>query len=170
MRRTLVGALVLFACGARTPVRTTPYADGGAEAPPCDYGTVTADPFGQVVFFNGGKPIPPGHYRLTYLDGCMRYSASEGWTVNDDATSPAFWLVNGSPENKIVLMPGTVGSVVGQGGFATFQECIAGQSSDAPVDLDVAGGALGVWLEDDLYNDNVPGDSGRNPKWRLSCP
>jgi hypothetical protein len=146
---------------------------GGPDSPQvCDYGPLVSDVFGTTVNWNGGAPLPAGHYRITYVDGCMKYSASQGWSVNAYASGPdTLWVVqNGSTE--IAPAPGTVGFLVGQGGFASFDACVsANLAEDMPLELDFSGGTLGLRLADGPYSDNVAGESGRNPTYRLtSCP
>ena len=142
-----------------------------APAPPCDFGNVVSDVFGKVVYWNGGAPLPAGHYRVTYVDGCMKYSSGQDWSVNAyDGAPDSYWLVTGAM-TELAVPPGTVGFIQGSGGFASFDACVAANASDPAVDLDFPGGTLGVWLQDDPYSDNVPGVAGRNPTWHLSsCP
>ncbi len=64
--------------------------------------------------------------------------------------------------------PGTVGFLVGSGGFATFDECVAANQLVAPIEFAFDGGPIGVWLEDYPYTDNLAGMNGRNPKWDLT--
>jgi hypothetical protein len=61
-----------------------------------------------------------------------------------------------------------VGFLVGAGGFATFDECVAANVPLPPIEFRFDGGPLGVWLEDNPYTDNVAGVGGRNPKWALT--
>jgi hypothetical protein len=138
---------------------------------PCDFGIVVSDVFGSVVAFNGGAALPAGHYRITYVDGCMKYSGDQGWTVNayaEGAGSDMYWLVDGNHDD-VIMPPGTVGFIVGDGAYADFDDCVAANIVLAPIDFDFGGGVLGVWLEDDPYADNVAGENGRNPTWKLTC-
>lgn len=137
----------------------------------CDYGTIVSDPFGSTVLWNGGAPLPAGHYRVTYVDGCMKYASTQGWTVNAYANGPDTLFVR-SGTGTIAPAPGTVGFNLGQGGFASFDECVSTNlATDAPLEFDFAGGLLGLHLVDSPYSDNVAGPSGRNPTYRLSsCP
>lgn len=141
------------------------------------------DLFGQTVFFADGGALPAGHYRVTYVDGCMKYSAPQDWSVNayaEDGGSDHWWLVNGpggqAGTTEILMPPGTVGFLVDAGGYATFTDCVnANLQLDQPRDFDFDGGQLGLWLGDSPYSDNVAGDNGRNPKWSLTlvgqpCP
>ncbi|HSQ65987.1 MAG TPA: hypothetical protein VLM85_22350 [Polyangiaceae bacterium] len=191
MRRWYPAAIVAVtasACGARSELDVPAEDHAGASdvrvvdapteaedvgvvdaLPACDFGTVVARIDGSVAYWNGGHPVPAGHYRVRYVDGCMKYSATQGWTVNAYAAGPdTYWIVGGATPTKLAVPPGTVGFLVSQGGFATFDDCVSANASGPPVDIDFAGGAIGVELEDYPYSDNVPGENGRNPTWRLS--
>ncbi len=144
---------------------------------PCNFGPLVSDVFGNVVTFNGGVAVPPGRYRVTYVDGCMKYSTSQAWSVNayaagDPTGTDRYWIVDGSM-NQIVVPPGTAGFLVGSGGFAGFDECVTANLALPPIDFDFTGGQIGAWLDDNPYSDNVPGVNGRNPTWKLTlldCP
>jgi hypothetical protein len=145
-----------------------------ADAPACKLGNVTGDAFGNTVYFANGAALPAGTYRVTYVDGCMKYSASQDWSVNayglnDPAGSDHWWFVANGQRIASVIPPGTVGFLVGQGGFATFDECVQANLALPPVDITIPAGPLGVWLEDNPYGDNVPGLNGRSPTWSLQC-
>jgi hypothetical protein len=143
-----------------------------ASVPPlCDYGTLVSDAFGATVGWNGGAALPAGHYRVTYTDGCMKYSSGQDWTVNAYANGPDTLYVVTANDAAVAPAPGTVGFFANQGAFASFDDCVAANQSDAPLEFDFAGGMLGLWLSDSPYTDNVAGESGRNPTYRLSsCP
>jgi hypothetical protein len=149
----------------------------GDSAPGCDFGSVVSNVFGQVVYFNAGNPVPAARYRVTYVDGCMKYSTAQDWAVHaygpgSAAGNDAFWVVDNTL-SQIVMPPGTVGFLVGAGGFASFDDCVVANSALAPVEFDFAGGMIGIWLRDSPYGDNVPGQNGRSPTWKLStagCP
>src|SRR5580765_1835004 len=57
------------------------------------------DLFGQTMFFADGGPLPAGHYEIAYVDGCMKYSSTQDWTVNayaeDAGTNDRWYVVNG---------------------------------------------------------------------------
>jgi hypothetical protein len=156
--------------------------DGGATA--CSFGSAASiatsqnlNLFGQIVYYEDGGSFPPGHYRATYTDGCMKYDYLQGWTVQGDAPDAAggFWLVGSSTTDLIVKTPGTVGIFPGAGAYSTFDDCVnANLAMDTPVDFMFDGGPIGVWLDDNPYLDNVAGDNGRNPAWSLlllqACP
>ncbi len=149
--------------------------DDGADGS-CDLGSAASfatqqslDLFGQIVDFDNGKALPAGRYRVQYVDGCMKYSSAQDWAVQAYADgSDAFWLVGATSADRILVLPGTVGILVGSGGFATFDECVAANLAVAPEEFDFAGGPIGVWLSDSIYSDNVAGTDGRNPKWSLT--
>lgn len=127
------------------------------------------DLFGQIVYYAGGAALPSGRYRVQYVDGCMKYNASQDWAVNAYADGhDSFWLVGDTTSDRIVIPPGTVGFLVGSGGFATFDECVTANVALPPKEFQFAGGKIGVWLSDSPYSDNVAGVDGRNPKWSLT--
>jgi hypothetical protein len=114
----------------------------------------------------------------------MKYSSGQDWAVNAYATADgglvdSWYLVSG-PGGAVgtpVLLapPGTVGYLVSNGAYSTFDECVsANLQLDSPMDFTFDGGPLGLWLNDDPYTDNVAGDNGRNPRWSLTlfgpCP
>jgi hypothetical protein len=148
----------------------------------CSFGEVaseaTADDlslFGTPVYFNGGMPLPAGTYVVSYVDGCMKYSAAQDWTVNAYADgSDGWWLIGTSTADKKLVLPGNIGFLVGQGGFSMFEDCVTASKAAPPETFEHAGGQLGIWLQDDPYTDNLAGEGGRNPKWSLvrmgECP
>jgi hypothetical protein len=177
MRRTL---LFLCACGARTALDIPEHNDAQVQADglllsdapaACAPSTIVSDVFGGVVDFASGAVLPAGHYTVTYVDGCMKYAPSQGWTVNAyGAIGPdGYWLVTGPARDKVIMPPGTVGYAIGSGAFASFDDCVHASHAVPPVEFDFAGGSIGVWLEDSPYGDNVAGQGGRNPTWHLSC-
>jgi hypothetical protein len=124
--------------------------------------------FGTPAYFNGGQPIPAGTYRITYVDGCMKYGSGQGWTVNAYADgSDGWWLVGATTGDKILVLPGTVGYAPGSGAFDMFDDCVAASQLSAPVTFLHQAGVLGVWLQDSPYSDNTAGQDDRNPSWRL---
>lgn len=127
------------------------------------------DLFGDVVYFNGGKPLPEGRYRIRYIDGCMLYMVGQAWAVHgSEAGNYAFWLVGESSADQIMMPPGTYGYQVGSGGYASFEQCIDANLALQPVEFEHTGGRLGIWLQDNPYADNLAGEAGRNPKWALT--
>lgn len=170
----------IAACGARTdlerPLVVPPDAalEAGSRADAgCDVGgRVVGDVFGAALDFAGGANLPAGRYRVVYVDGCMKYSTGQAWSVNAygagaSAELPRWWLTGNRV--RLATMPGTVGFDLGSGGFATFEQCVASNLSVAPIEIDFDGGVLGVALGDDPYRDNVMGVGGRSPSWALEC-
>jgi hypothetical protein len=142
--------------------------DGGGT---CDFGSVVGDVYGRVIDFGHGVFLPRGRYRVAYVDGCMKYNRSQDWALHayplGAPVNDRWWLVSGN--GKIVMAPGTVGFEVGSGGFATFDECVRANLALPPIEFDFSGGRIGVLLQDTPYQDNLPGDDGRSPTWRLTA-
>lgn len=150
---------------------------GEAGASSCELGEVSStgtnqslDLFGSIVYFADGIELPAGHYRITYVDGCMKYSAAQDWAVHAyaGADPDGWWFVGNDQTQKVIVPPGTVGFLVSNGGFSTFDLCVAANLALPPVEFDFAGGKLGAWLQDAPYTDNVAGEGDRNPKWKLT--
>jgi len=162
-----VAALTLSACGG----------DDSKPADTCALGTATSlaapgslDLFGTPAYFSSGDALPAGRYRITYVDGCMKYSSSQAWTIHayDAAGAPAkWWLVGATTADLLRLPPGTVGYATTNGAFAVFADCVAANQLLPPEEFDFAGGKLGVWLQDSPYSDNLAGEGGKNPTWKL---
>jgi hypothetical protein len=161
--------------GASSPIGDA--ATDGDAAAICDFGTAASfatqqqlDLFGTTVYFGGGEALPAGKYRLTYVDGCMKYASDQDWTIHAYANggSAAWWIVGATSSERIVVPPGTVGYSSANGAYATFDACVAANQALPPVEFDFPGGKLGVWLLDTQYTDNLAGVDGRNPKWNLS--
>jgi hypothetical protein len=126
------------------------------------------DLFGSPAYFNDGRPLPGGRYRIRYVDGCMKYDSGQGWTVNAVLGTYCWYVVGENTSIRIVVPPGNEGYAVGQGGKASFDECVSASRAIPPVEFTVAAPSrLGVWLLDSPYGDNVPGVDGRNPQWAL---
>jgi hypothetical protein len=145
--------------------------DAGTDAgiPPCgtrtQVGIAVGDlSSGDVVYFSEDA-LPAGDYRINYIGGCMRYSPSQGITVNasESATGPAWFLVEDDREGS--RLPGTVGFEVGSGAFATEAECIGASRvlASARIATPVAR-RLGVRLADTGYGDN---SGAAPPTWEL---
>jgi hypothetical protein len=132
------------------------------------------DLFGETIYFAKGKTLPAGRYRVNYDDGCMKYNFVFPWTVNSIGGSDGWWLVKDSPTDKVTVLPGKGGSNPFEG-FANFADCVAANKALPPKEFDFDGGKLGIWLNDSPYDDNLAGEGGRNPKWKLTllveeCP
>jgi hypothetical protein len=130
---------------------------------------------GTPTFFEDGDPIPAGQYAITYVEGCMKYAADQGWTVNatPDIGCCSWFLIGDTPTDRRGPLPGNVGFIVGLGGHLEYDACVAASRMSAPVMITHPGGRLGVVLQDSAYEDNVTGEDD-NPTWRLSgtltCP
>lgn len=135
--------------------------------------------FGQVVYYFDGGALPPGHYLVKNLGGCMKYNSTQAWSdqaYGPDAGSEAdgFFFVGATTADRLLRPPGTVGFEVGSGGFASFSQCSGANEALPAVGWDFGGGPVGVWLLDDPYSDNIAGEDGGNPRWQLTlqgkCP
>jgi hypothetical protein len=150
----------------------------------CNFGSAinyatqsTLSLFGEITYYAGGAVLPAGHYRVTYVDGCMKYSSGQDWTIHAYADGhDDFWLGTAAGD-MLVMPPGTIGysadpSQNGGGAFVQFDDCVAANKLLAPVEFDFAGGQLGAWNNDSNPGDNVAGvsDDGGidNPQWSLT--
>jgi len=168
-------------------VQTTPSHDAGTshvsdDAGDCTLGEASSfatddalSLFGDVVYFAKGQDLPAGRYRVTYVDGCMKYNFLQAWRVNQDTGSgpDGWWLVGANTSDRVVLLPGDAQSFVA--GAANFSDCVSNNKMLAPKEFDFAGGKLGIWLNDAPYIDNLSGENGDNPRWQLTllatmCP
>jgi hypothetical protein len=150
-------------------------ADAGVDGG-CNFGAAESlaapgmlDLFGQVAYFGDGGALPVGRYRVTYVDGCMKYSSSQDWTIHAYSSgSIAWWLVGRTTNDKFGLPPGTSGYSTATGAFAVFDDCVAANLLLPPMEFEHDGGPIGIWLQDSPYSDNVAGLNGRNPAWSLT--
>ncbi|MFO0597144.1 MAG: hypothetical protein U0228_17655 [Myxococcaceae bacterium] len=134
--------------------------------------------FGSEIFFDDGRPIPAGNYRLRNNGGCMRFSPNQSWTCNAFSNgSIAWWIIGASKAEKLMIAPGTFGRDINPPypdvGYSSFAACDAANKALPPKDFYFQGGKLGIWLADDAYDDNTPGEGGKNPSWtlvRANCP
>jgi hypothetical protein len=173
-----------------SPVDAGPSEDASApvdanEDATCDFGSAinyatqsSLSLFGEITYYAGGAVLPAGHYRVTYVDGCMKYASSgQDWTIHAYADGhDDFWLGTAAGD-MLVMPPGTIGysadpSQNGGGAFVQFDDCVAANKLLAPVEFDFAGGQLGAWNNDSNPGDNVAGvsDDGGidNPQWSLT--
>ena len=125
------------------------------------------DLFGQIAYYETGNALPAGRYRITYVDGCIKCSGSQDWTIHAYSDGSAAWWLGAASGDKLIMPPGTVGYVSFNGAYTLFTDCVAANLLLAPIEFDFAGGQLGLWVADTNYGDNVAGDSGRNPAWKL---
>jgi hypothetical protein len=129
------------------------------------------DLFGQTTYFAKSATLPAGRYRVSYVDGCMKYSVFLPWTVNQSSPPTGWWLVGTSTSDKIAPLPGVASTDF----LGSFEACVSASKSVPAVEFDFGGGKLGLWLDDAPYQDNMAGENGRNPKWQLTllvkeCP
>lgn len=163
---------------------------GGSGPPPCTVGTVTSQAtgtnlslFGTPVYFDNGAALAAGTYRLKNNGGCLKYGAGQNWTCHAYANGVVgWWLVGDTTSMMLGIPPGTIGfqRVPGSadldiGSFTDFSLCDAANRALPAQDFTFAGGKLGIWLKDDIYDDNTAGQGGKNPSWTLSrvtsaCP
>jgi hypothetical protein len=166
----LVLAAVTTSCGAKTPLLV---ADRVAPIDAaCTFAPARGDVTGTLRSFASGAELPAGRYRVRYIDGCMKYAPGQGWTVNayaPDAGVDRWHLVASGSRPIDLVLPGHVGFVLGAGGFADFDDCVASSLREPPIEFDFAGGVLGVRLTDSPYSDNVDGIDGRSPTWAIEC-
>lgn len=179
LRDTALDAREDTAIDAADTVPATDTADTSTppvDAPPGSFsGSVVADVYGNVVYFNNGNPIPAGTCTITYAGGCMQYAPGYGWTVHEAPPgivngASGFWLVTTSGATRISMLPGNFDYQMTSTGYATFDACMtANFAQDTPMVVQWPGGVLGVWLEDYPYNDNTGGPGGDNPTWDMDC-
>jgi hypothetical protein len=147
-------------------------ADAAADSATCTIGEVSSEAtasnlslFGTPVYFNDGNPLPAGTYRITYVDGCMKYGGGQGWTVNAYGAGGCcnWWLIGESTSDRKLVPPGTIGYAVGSGAYANFTDCETASRGTPSQEFEHTGGRLGVWLQDSPYTDNLAGENGRQP-------
>lgn len=170
------GAADVAGAGGTAGVAGDPAAGAGGDGT-CYVGEVASngtqqnlDLFGTVVYFAEGATLPAGRYRATFVDGCMKYASSQDWTIHAyaGAEPDGWWFVGETTADKIVPPPGTVGYSSANGAFTSFDDCVTANLALPPLEFDFEGGKLGVWLQDSPYSDNLAGQDGRNPKWKLT--
>jgi hypothetical protein len=168
--------------------------DGGVDAGKdaagyCDLGVVTGDSTGGQLrrFFADGGALPAGHYRLTYVGGCMKYGPGQDWTVHayapaEGGAGPAYatWFTaesdGGSSAYYQLALPGTW--IYGPGAVTydasatdtqQFDDCVAlNKMMSIPNEFDYdAGEQIGIQLNDAPLGDNTAGIDGGDPTWHL---
>ncbi len=147
--------------------------DATDAADPCDIGTASSIAtasdlavFGQVVPFAGGQSLAAGVYEVSYVDGCIKYGGGQKWTVNAYGTGSYDWmLVGATSADRIAVLPGAIGIST----YDVFEDCVTASKLAAPLRISHPGGPLGVYLVDSPYEDNVAGENGRNPSWKLTA-
>jgi hypothetical protein len=102
--------------------------------------------------------VAPGNYRISYVNGALRYNANQGWRLNAHNTFPAYYVEYNDGAAEIAF-PGTV---VEYGSQTQVEAANAGAS----IDIVHTGGSLGMYLHDGPIEDNVAGSP--NPTFRLT--
>jgi len=130
----------------------------------CPSETLEGDVFGSIVYFNGGKTLPPGSYTISYIGGCSGYWIWEDtWDVNFFSGWPSWYLVGKTTTERIDKLPPTEPSYP----YNSFDECVDGNldsTSDVVFSLKQAS-VVGIWFGDDVYGDNTAGHP--SPTWIL---
>ncbi len=105
----------------------------------------------------------------------MRYNNGADWyTVNGSPglfgyQTYEYMIIGATTADTLQVAPGDV-SEIGTMDFGACEAASAGKF----VDLDFAGGKLGIWNNDFEPDDNVDGEGGVDPTWQLTaldpCP
>lgn len=138
--------------------------------------------------FADGARFPAGRYRIEYVDGCRRYDNTAAWTLHASLLAAGLsaegrggcYIVM-SNDQAVEPAPGTAGVVVGEGpdpagAFASYEECVAANLKQAPLDLTLSAGTIGIMNAGDSSPDKTPGEAigRRSPTYRLTrldaCP
>lgn len=109
-------------------------------------------------YFNSGASWPSGIYRVTYIEGALRYNEMFDWGLNDSALHRFTILYNDGAAEAIAP------SLDYQ--KLASQVAIEVHNAGQFVEFTHTGGKIGVFLEDFPYSDNVPGSP--TPIFRLS--
>ncbi len=149
--------------------------DADTDAGTCEgatvLGPITPDVHGAPTYFANGAALGAGRYRITYLDGCLRYEGPWGWSVNGLDTYR--YLIIGETTTEVLApAPGltSTGFFSAALDYPVFDDCVAASRAlpSLDVDIDFAGGRLGIWQNDFKPEDNVPGPDNRSPTWLLT--
>lgn len=128
---------------------------------------VSVDVFGEITWFADGNDLPAGHYRVRYVDGCMKYSSFGHWTIHSFEDGSLAAYLGTEIGDELQLLPGTFGIDKDDGAFSHFDDCVDANLMTDPALFEFSGGALGVWLLDSNYSNNETGQRDRNPTWQL---
>ena len=187
---TVTGTPTQTATGTTAPTSTpttqptsTGQPDGAVDAGRyCDLGLARGDALGgQPAFFDKqGNPLPSGHYRIRYVDGCMRFGGGQSFTVHayeptPDAAAYATWFGvssdGGSPSFESVRLPGIwiFGADASTPDASdTYTSCVELSKQRPPTEFEYdAGRKLGVQINDSPLGDNAIGPDGGTPTWQL---
>lgn len=133
----------------------------------CNPGECTAQTYDTIQptiedatpsYFNSGASWPAGIYRITYVEGALKYNSAFGWGLNDSAAH-RFTILYDDGASEVV------GPSLDYQKFAT-QADLETHNSGQFVEFTHIGGKIGVYLEDFPYTDNVAG--APTPVFRLS--
>jgi hypothetical protein len=138
--------------------------------------------------FADGALFPAGRYRVEYVDGCRRYDNTAAWTLHASLVAAGLssegrggcYLIM-SNDQAVELAPGTAGVVVGEGpdplgAYGSYDECVAANRMQAPRDLTLSAGAIGIMNAGDSSPDKTTGEAigRRSPTYCLTrldaCP
>lgn len=144
----------------------------------CDLGLAHGDPTGGTIslFDAEGNPIPSGHYRITYVDGCMTYGGGQAFTVHAyppstaDAGAYATWmLVDSTGAFQPAALPGFwIYGADAAAAPADYDSCVTLNRTAPALEIDYdAGVPLAVQIDDSPLGDNTFGPDGGVPTWRL---
>jgi hypothetical protein len=147
----------------------------------CQLGFAKGDPKNGSVqtFATEGATLPTGHYRIRYVDGCMKYASDQSFTVHayePSATAPAFatWVLTNSDAGATGFQPVKLPGIWIYGGDAAvpdggrYEACVELNKAAPPTEFDYdAGAPLGVLVNDTPLGDNTGGPDGGDPTWVL---
>jgi hypothetical protein len=127
--------------------------------------TVTPDILsGAVSYFNTNAPA--GNYKVSYVNGALKYSPTQGWALNvrNPPNNEGYVIYYTGPEGTQLPLnfPGTNDN--------TFPSQAAVEAANAGVSITFQhyGGAIGIYLFDSIYGDNVAGSP--TPTFQLTSP
>lgn len=122
-----------------------------------DYGTIAPTVFSSVGASWG--TLPAGTYRVSYVNGAMRYGNNALWLLNlNNGLATAGFKIRHSG-GTTVDFPGTTGTY---GSQALVEAANAGKS----IAITHTGGTISMFLNDTDYGDNHAGSPG--PTFRLT--
>lgn len=113
---------------------------------------------GNPAVFSGG-PYAAGLYTVFYIRGALRYNPMQGWALNARNVNPnsGYVVVFGGGSSQF---PGT------QDTNFPSQQAVEDANSGVSIQIAHGGGNISVFLQDDIYGDNVPGSP--NPTFGLT--
>ena len=112
-----------------------------------------------VSWFDGGADFPAGEYVVAYVTGAMQYAYGAEWKVNFNDTGNGFHVTDDGGND--VFGPGN------DNHYDSVAECEAGNAG-LQITYNHTGGKIGMYLEDDPYDDNSGGSP--SPTFSLNLP